>query len=137
MPIENDLDLTTAQQILKQFDYDRPSPGELDRVSIQTALSCAAQHSEYQILGICADSLAQGVAALNSYATALGYAIAPDSLTPIDGSVYIKFNPKSGLLYADSYTGEHRGVLVSCQSSYDGGLNDMFGHLPLTLFDQP
>lgn len=135
MPIDPNLDLATAQTILKQFDCDRPAVDTVDQGRVQAALACAADHSEYQIFGVCADSLDQGVAALQAYATALGYAIAPDSLTPIDGSVYIKFNPKSGLLYADTYTGDHRGVLVSCQSAYDDGLNEMFGHLPLTLFE--
>jgi hypothetical protein len=134
MPIENNLDLATAQAILKQFDCDRPAP-TLDQTTVRSALACVAHHSDYQILGICADSLDQGIAALQAYATALGYAIAPDALTPIDGSIYIKFNPKSGLLYANPYTGEYRGVLVSCQSSYDDGVNEMFGHLPLTLFN--
>ncbi|MDP5017066.1 MAG: DUF1824 family protein, partial [Dolichospermum sp.] len=28
----------------------------------------------------------------------------------------------------------HRGVLVSCQSYQEGGVNEMYGHLPLDLF---
>ncbi|HEY9658957.1 MAG TPA: DUF1824 family protein [Allocoleopsis sp.] len=45
----------------------------------------------------------------------------------------MKFNPNASSCYADSYTGEHRGVLVSCQSA-DDGINEMYGHLPLDLF---
>jgi hypothetical protein len=38
------------------------------------------------------------------------------------------------LCYLDSYAGHHRGVLVSCQSYQEGGVNEMYGHLPLDLF---
>ncbi len=131
-----DTDIDTACQLLKKIDYqpvetlDRPANAE-----IQAALKTVAQKSEFQIFGVCAGGLGEGVAALKGYTQALGYDI-PQDLTfdPVEGAVYIKFNPKSGLLYANSYTGDHRGVLVSCQSPYDGGLNEMYGHLPLDLF---
>ena len=51
-----------------------------------------------------------------------------------EGPVYIKLNGKNGLCYLDSYSGHHRGVLVSCQSYQEGGINEMYGHLPLDLF---
>ncbi|HEY9904636.1 MAG TPA: DUF1824 family protein, partial [Candidatus Sericytochromatia bacterium] len=76
----------------------------------------------------------QGLLALKTYAKALGYEPNLD-LASIDGPVYIKFNPNIGLCYLDSYTGTHRGVLVSYQSSEQGEINDMYGHLPLDLFE--
>lgn len=98
-------------------------------------------HSDYQILGICADSLSQGHRALMTYAQALGYTV-DDSALPLDQegaialrSTYIKYNPTSGLLYASDYEGIHRGVLVACQSETTEGINEMYGHLPLNLFD--
>ncbi|MBF2087919.1 MAG: DUF1824 family protein [Synechococcales cyanobacterium K44_A2020_017] len=128
------LSLEQAQAMLQQFDYDRSDPVASTPQQVQAALKQVAQHSDYQILGICADHLDQGRTALVAYATALGYPVQPDGLTSIDGPVYIKFNPKTGLLYSDRYVGDHRGVLVSCQSAYAEGLNEMYGHLPLDLF---
>lgn len=94
-------------------------------------------HSDYQILGICADSLSQGHRALMAYAQALAYTVDDSALslnTP-PRSTYIKYNPTSGLLYASDYDGTHRGVLVACQSETTEGINEMYGHLPLDLFD--
>ncbi len=105
----------------------------LDREQLQQALLQVANHSDYQMLGICADSFAQGRQALETYAAALGYTQIPIP-EPIDGPVYIKFNPRSGGCYVDSYVGSHRGVLVSCQSAEEPGINEMYGHLPLDLF---
>lgn len=131
-----------AHQLLKQFDCLTPgaSLSHLSKQSIQDALVCVVRYSDYQILGICADSWAEGQATLQSYATALGYTLPSDtkpgeSPHVPDGAVYIKFNPKANILYIDSYSGDHRGVLVSCQSAYGDRINDMYGHLPLTLFD--
>lgn len=130
------LTVQEAQQLLKPFNCveNKTINSESEKVLIRQALLLLAQHSDYQILGICADTAAQGLAALKSYAEALGYQ-PPLDLDPIDGSVYIKFNPKSRICYLDSYTGTHRGVLVSCQSAYQDGMNEMYGHLPLDLFE--
>ncbi|MBE9126330.1 MULTISPECIES: DUF1824 family protein [unclassified Coleofasciculus] len=129
------LTIQEAQEVLKPFNCleSQPAISESEKARIRQALLLLSEHSDYQILGICADTTAQGVSALATYAEALGYQPNFD-LTPIDGSVYIKFNPNTGLCYIDSYTGDHRGVLVSCQSSFEGGINEMYGHLPLNLF---
>jgi Domain of unknown function (DUF1824) len=122
-----------AHRILKQFDNSKQNVEiEYDRLS--QALLIAVDQSNYQILGICAETFAQGYRALQDYTQALGYAL-NQPLHPIDGSVYIKFNPKLGSCYVDSYTGEYRGVLVSCQSDDASGMNEMYGHLPLNLFE--
>ncbi|NER99767.1 MAG: DUF1824 family protein [Symploca sp. SIO1B1] len=125
-----------AQELLKPFNCieNKSIDSEAEKALIRQAILLLTQHSDYQILGICADTVAQGLSALKTYSEALGYQPNLD-LTPIDGSVYIKYNPNSGLCYLDSYTGTHRGVLVSCQSAYEDGINDMYGHLPLDLFD--
>lgn len=126
--------LDAACQLLRQFNcLESDFNHQITPIALQQALLQVAQASDYQILGICADSLEAGIQALKSYATALGYQ--PDlDLPPIEGSVYIKFNPKSRLCYADTYSGNHRGVLVSCQSADESDINEMFGHLPLDLF---
>ena len=138
MPTPNSTQLTLqeAQELLKQFNCieNKSINSESEKDLIRQALLLLTEHSDYQILGICADTAVQGLSALKTYSEALGYQ--PNlNLTPIDGSVYLKFNPKSGLCYLDSYTGNHRGVLVSCQSAYADGINEMYGHLPLDLFD--
>lgn len=132
-------DLTAACQYLRQIDCLtslEAVPIE-ERVPIRAAVRQVAAASDYQMLGICADSWASGKQALASYAAVLGYTPHLDSL-PIEGPVYIKFNPKTGLCYASAYSGPYRGVLISCQSEEETDVNEMFGHLPLDLFqDEP
>jgi hypothetical protein len=126
-----------AHLLLKQFDCLNPRTPETksEWEQLRQALLHVAEQSDYQMLGICADSLFQGQRALETYAAALGHQPDPH-FNAVEGAVYIKFNPKSGLCYADSYQGEHRGVLVSCQSADESGLNEMYGHLPLDLFEE-
>lgn len=138
MSTQNSTNLTVqeAQQLLKPFNCieNKSVNSESEKALLRKALLLLTEHSDYQILGICADTTLQGLSALKSYAQALGYQPSLN-LEPIDGSVYIKFNPNSGMCYLDSYTGTHRGVLVSCQSAYEDGINQMYGHLPLDLFE--
>jgi Domain of unknown function (DUF1824) len=132
-PNEATMSVAEAHQFLKQFDCLQPGAIAPDRDQIRQALLLLAANSDYQMIGICADSIAQGQQALQSYGQALGY---KTNLQPgaIDGAVYIKFNPKTNLCYANPYFGTHRGVLVSCQSAYESSVNDIYGHLPLDLF---
>lgn len=125
-----------AHRLLKQFDCLKQSPAlaPVERSQLRQALLQMSSQSDYQMLGICADSLNQGQQALAAYASALGYNL-NGQLAAIDGPVYIKFNPQAGSCYASPYPGEHRGVLVSCQSADETGINEMYGHLPLDLFD--
>lgn len=137
MSVQNLSNLTVqeAHKILKVFDCLKIDSSEdaPDKESIRQALLLVTELSDNQILGVCADTTEQGIQALKTYATALGYEVNKD-LAPIDGSVYIKFNPKTNLCYLNPYIGEHRGVLVSCQSANEDGINEMYGHLPLDLF---
>jgi hypothetical protein len=126
------LDRQTAHQLLKQCE-EAGAEDALDRASIRQALRHVASLSDYQMLGVCADTLEQGIQALAGYGKALGYS--PNlELGDIEGAVYIKFNPNSAQCYASLYDGEHRGVLVSCQSAEETDINEMYGHLPLDLF---
>lgn len=140
------LTLAEADRLLKQFSCLKPadnqseqdgsgddsSDGSSDRLLRQALLQVVAE-SDYQMLGICADSIEQGQKALVSYAKALGYSSSLE-VQPIDGPVYIKFNSRAMSCYASPYEGEHRGVLVSCQSPDGEGINEMYGHLPIDLF---
>lgn len=127
------MDLANACELLRPINCLHPQSMP-DRSLVRAAVHQVAAASDYQILGICADTIAQGIQALKTYSAALGYQPSLD-LAAIEGVVYIKFNPKSALCYADRYSGEYRGVLISCQSAYESGLNEMFGHLPLDLFE--
>jgi Domain of unknown function (DUF1824) len=104
-----------------------------DQTQLQQALLTVCAASDRQLFGICADSLEQGVAALDSYLKALGYPqVYP--LEPLEGAIFIKCNPSRGKCYREPYSGSHRGVLISCQSDLDDGLNQTYGHLPLNLW---
>ena len=137
MSTQNSPNLTieAAQKLLKPFNCLDPKSlnSASEKALIRQALLLLTEHSDYQILGVCADTTEQGLLALTTYATALGYQ--PNcNFATVDGAIYIKFNPNTGLCYLDSYTGAYRGVLVSFQSSEVGDINDMYGHFPLDLF---
>lgn len=129
------LSLEAAIALLRQFlCVDRLPPEQIPANSlVQQALHQVREHSDYQIFGICADSTTVAIAALHSYLAALDYAERPTT-EAIAGPVYLKFNPQTGRCHLDTYTGDHRGVLVSCQSADDGDVQETFGHLPLDLF---
>ncbi len=110
-----------------------PLPTAADKEPVQAALLALAKLTDYQMFGILAASCDQGIAALRAYAQAFGYEM-PSSWQPVEGPTYIKFNPNLGSCHTDSYTGEHRGVLVSYQSAADENLNQIYGHFPLDLF---
>ncbi len=131
----SNLSLQAAQQKLRQFTCtgSEPKTVSFDAAEVRESLLLLASHSDYQLLGICADTVALGAQALQTYLKALGSEETP-TVTPTEGPVYIKFNPKTGKCHVDRYIGNHRGVLVSCQSAYDGDINETFGHLPLDLF---
>lgn len=134
-PNHTNLTVSEAKKILNKFNCLDIAPvvKPSEKVLIRQALLLLTSLSDYQILGICADTEEEGMLATKTYSQALGYEV-PSNLPPIEGPVYIKLNGKNGLCYLDSYVGHHRGVLVSCQSYNEGGINEMYGHLPLDLF---
>jgi Domain of unknown function (DUF1824) len=136
MSLQNFSSLTKedAQKVLRQFICVDRAAAPLDYVLIRSALLLVVNHSDYQIFGICADRLEQGKQTLFSYLKALNYEEMPEIMGVVETATYIKYNPKTGRSHAEPYTGVHRGVLVSCQSAYDGDVNETFGHLPIDLF---
>ncbi len=131
------LTLESALALLRQFTCldllsQTPRP---EAASVQEALLLVREHSDYQNFGISAETATAAIAALHTYLQALDYAERPTPTESVAGPVYLKFNPKTQLCYLNPYTGNHRGVLVSCQSAYDGNVNEMFGHLPLDLWE--
>jgi hypothetical protein len=116
---------------------DLPEVAPLDANQLRQAVVVVAAASDRQILGICADSLGQGIEALRDYLQALNYAedhADMDKLEPIQGPVFIKCNPSRGKCYRETYTGQYRGVLISYQSDLEEGVNETYGHLPLDLW---
>ena len=140
MSTQNPTNLTVekAQQILKDFTcLDMQSVASpLEKQSLREAMLLVASLSDYQMLGVCSSSTAEGFLALETYLKALGYqpVFEPNTVSSFAGSVYIKFNTLKGSYYVDGYPGTYRGVLVSCQSSQEGGVSGTYGHLPIDLF---
>ncbi|MBW4627726.1 MAG: DUF1824 family protein [Brasilonema octagenarum HA4186-MV1] len=132
---QSNLTIQDAKKILNKFNcVDIPpnlKPSE--KTLTCQALVLLAKISDYQILGICAETSEEGILAMKTYSYAFGYE-PPSNLPEIEGPVYIKLNGKNGICHLDSYSGHHRGVLVSCQSYSQSGINEMYGHLPLDLF---
>jgi Domain of unknown function (DUF1824) len=117
----------------------KPDYSEEQRMTLRQALLLLKTHADYQIFGVCADSLEQGIKALQEYTQAFEYTLDPVSNTQ-EGSVYIKFNPNRNLFHVAPYSGEFTGVLISYQSEDGGGYegheghNGTYGHFPLDLF---
>lgn len=134
-PNPHNLSAEEAKKLLNKFNCLDIAPvlKPSEKALICDALILITNLSDYQILGICADTAEEGILAMKTYSRAFGYE-APNNLPTPEGPVYIKLNGKNGLCYLDSYFGHHRGVLVSCQSYQEDGINEMYGHLPLDLF---
>lgn len=132
------LTIPEAQAILKGFlCTDEISPiSDPEKVKIQAALLLLNSESEYQMIGICADSMAQALTALKDYLKAFEYSINLEdhALEPVSESVYLKFNGRSQTFYISPYLEKYRGVLISFQSTEENGINGVYGHFPLDLF---
>jgi Domain of unknown function (DUF1824) len=103
---------------------------------LRQALQVLQEATDYQMFGVCAESQASGLQALTGYARHFSTEIPAEllaALPAIAGPVYLKFNPRSGRLYVDTYTGSYRGVLISFQSDVADGYNGTHGHFPLDL----
>lgn len=139
------LTLASARELLKVFvdcpgSRPRVELDHVDRDQVRQALLLLVAESSYQTLGICADTADQAFQALGEYLVAFGYHWDQDAQTvqvlqtEITGSVYVKFNTRTGSCYLDRYGGLDRGVLVTCQSEYDSEAVGTYGHVPLNLF---
>ncbi len=125
--------IDVAMDTLNLVNSIKKLPTGLSRESIYEALTLVLDGSEYQLIGICAENHAEGTLALQQYLAAFGYEIEPTVADP-GQPIYIKYNSKTEGCYSKLYDGDHRGVIISCQSSYYDEVNETFGHLPLDLF---
>ncbi|MBE9049856.1 DUF1824 family protein [Nostocales cyanobacterium LEGE 11386] len=134
-PNHQNLTISEAKKILNKFNCLDIAPilKPSEKALVCRALILVTSISDYQILGICADTAEEALLAMRTYSHAFGHEV-PSNLAAPEGPVYIKLNGKNGMCYLDSYAGHHRGVLISCQSYNEGGINEMYGHLPLDLF---
>ena len=135
----HNLTVAEAEKILHEFTCQDIKLVELqeEKGLTRAAILLLASLSDYQMLGICADSTTEALSTLESYLEALGYnttLINESNFNSIEGSVYLKFNGMKESYIMESYTGKYRGVLVSCQSAEVTGINGTYGHLPLDLF---
>ena len=131
----DNLSVESAKQLLLALSCQHPLKSVPQKTLIAQALLLLTSLSDYKNLGICADTVAIGLTALESYVKALGDEVTINSTpTSFRGAVYIKFNGQNQKYYIDSYTGSDRGVLVSCQSSRYESINGTYGYLPLDLF---
>lgn len=130
------LTVEEALKILESYSCTQPKSVDSDeqKQQLQQALLLITDLSDYQNFGICADNPTQGLSALEAYLKALGYNHKFNTISPDSEPVYIKFNTKRMSHYLEPYTGEYRGVLVSCQSSENESINGTYGHLPINLF---
>jgi hypothetical protein len=127
----------TDQALRKLQDLGAAASVE-QRESIRQSLQVLTKAADYHTIGVCADNQTTGLTALHSYSKYFGYDITADlviALPTINGSVYLKFNPRSNRLYIDTYQGDYRGGLVSFQSDLADGYNGTHGHFPLDLFN--
>jgi hypothetical protein len=131
------LTVPEARKLLNSYSCTqiRTVESEVEKAQLRQALLLLTQLADSENLGVCADNAEQGFAALANYLKAMGYQINLENidLTEAPTPIYIKFNTQKQAHYFDRYTGEYRGVLVSCQSE-DDDVNGTYGHLPLNLF---
>lgn len=135
MPPTISMTTAQAQAILAPFNCldSKSIDTSEEKMAVRQAVLQLASVTDTHMFGILATDWDGAIAALFSYAQAFGYE-SPAVAKPCDDTVYIKFNPRSGLCYASPYAEAHRGVLIAFQSDFEDGINEMCGHLPLDLF---
>ena len=112
-----------------------PALSASEMMEVRNALLLFSEAADYETLGVCANTLAEGKAAIETYVTALSRPIQLD-LDARMGPVYIKFNTLKGAWYLDDYSGPSRGVLVSFHASDPDAdaVNGTYGPFPCNLF---
>lgn len=109
---------------------------EEQRQSVRDALLWLNDMSEYQTLGICANTCTDAETALKGYVAALSQPIQVDLPSDQEGAVFLKFNTLKNAWYLDGYSGDSRGVLVTYHTSEPDleDVNGTYGPFPLDLF---
>lgn len=130
-------EIAAMRQRLSQFSCltTPPALSAAEAAQVRTDLSCFNAWSDYQTLGICASTLAEGQQALESFLVALGIAVTLD-LPAREGAIYLKFNTLKGAWYLDDYSGSSRGVLITFHTSDPevAEVSGTYGPFPFDLF---
>lgn len=131
------LTLDTALKLLHSFSCIVPKKinSEEEKEELRQAISLIVELSEWENLGICADSVQEAITTLNSYLKALGYPPITDDFLQktFPQAVYLKYNSQKQSCYLDEYSGDYRGVLISCQGE-DEKITGTYGYFPLNLY---
>lgn len=127
---------TAADRYLSQYRWGNLTPTESEAQAIRAALNTQAAQASYLTLGVCAQTVAEAIQALNQYLAGLQLDLAVETaaLPALNEAVYVKFNTRSHQLQGDRYGGRDRGVLVSTQGDYDHQICATYGYFPLDLF---
>ncbi|MGB3309484.1 MAG: DUF1824 family protein [Nodosilinea sp.] len=132
-------DIAAMRQRLNQFSCltTPPQLSEAEATQVRADLGCFNEWSDYQTLGICANSLAEGQQALEAFLVALGVSVSLD-LPTREGAVYLKFNTLKGAWYLDDYSGVSRGVLITFHTSDPevAEVSGTYGPFPFSLFSE-
>jgi len=129
--------IAAARQRLSQFSRLATPPrlSAAEAAQVRDDIRSFNQWSDYQTLGICADTLGEGQQSLESFLAALGVSVSLD-LPVRDGAIYLKFNTLKGAWYLDDYSGGSRGVLITFHTSEPEltELSGTYGPFPFDLF---
>lgn len=130
--------INQALNLLKQYSCIKTKNinSEAEKTELQQALLLIINESDSYNLGICADNPPQAINTLISYLKAFGHDFIPNSqsVTDFKEKVYLKFKIIDKSYYIDTYSGDYRGVLISCQSENDKIIGT-YGHFALDLFN--
>ena len=133
--MSNNLTVAYAERILWELsDLDVASATIERRSQIREALDHLTKQADYHIFGICADTIAEALQALQNYAAHFRYELPEADLSAIAEGVYLKYNPRSRRYHLDNYKGTYRGVLISLHTDFTDGYSGTHGHFPLDLF---
>jgi hypothetical protein len=132
-------DLVTIRKRLNRFSC-LTSPPDLtpqDLEQVRADLQIFNDLSDYQTLGICAETVDIGKSAMESFLQALGVSVSLDLPTKA-GPVFLKFNTLKGNWYLDDYTGDSRGVLITFHATEPevAELIGTYGPFPFDLFEE-
>ncbi|NJL45842.1 MAG: DUF1824 family protein [Leptolyngbyaceae cyanobacterium SM2_3_12] len=133
-------ELAALRQRLNQFSCLTTPPRlqTQEAEQVRADLRLCNELSDYQTLGICASTLSEGKAAMESFLVALGITV-DLALPEREGAVYLKFNTLKGAWYLDDYSGPSRGVLITFHTSEPEAaeIGGTYGPFPFTLFVDP
>ena len=131
------LALEPTLHLLRAFSGITPKTiaSDAEKQSLRQAIVHIVTVSDAQNFGICADTVAEALQALNRYLSHLGYNTVSEISSEYapDTAIYLKYSSQKASYYIDRYEGDYRGVLLSCQGSDE--VTGTYGYFPLNLFN--